>query len=76
MNFKIELIFLIKPFFYMTKKSKQKFKYLENETSFLFKKHFFHHFWRAIIEAHKTIFLEGEGPTLRVKKIEYWCETG
>ena len=28
------LIHLIKPFFYITKKSKQKFKYLEIETSF------------------------------------------
>ena len=33
-NFEINLIFLIKPFFYMTKKSKQKFKYLENERRF------------------------------------------
>ena len=30
-NFEINLIFLIKPFLYMTKKSRQKFKYLENE---------------------------------------------
>ena len=29
-NFEIKLIFLIKPFFYMTKKSRQKFKYREN----------------------------------------------
>ena len=33
-NFEINLVFLIKPFFYMTKKLKQKFKYLENEKSF------------------------------------------
>ena len=33
-NLKINLTFLIKPFFYMTKKSRQKFKYLENEKSF------------------------------------------
>ena len=33
MNFEIKLIFLIKSFIYMTKKSKQKFKYLENEKS-------------------------------------------
>ena len=32
-NFEINLTFLIKPFFYMTKKSKQIFKYLENEKS-------------------------------------------
>ena len=29
----IKLIFQIKPFFYMSKKSRQKFKYLENEKS-------------------------------------------
>ena len=32
--FEINLIFLIKPFSYMTKNSRQKFKYLENEKSF------------------------------------------
>ena len=35
MNIEINLIFLIKSgFFYMTKKSRQIFKYLENEKSF------------------------------------------
>ena len=33
-NFEINLLFLIKPFFYMTKKSRQKCKYLENEKNF------------------------------------------
>ena len=33
-NFEIKLIFQIKPFFYMNKKLRQKFKYLENEKSF------------------------------------------
>ena len=33
-NFRINLIFLIKPFLYMTKKSRQKHKYLENKKSF------------------------------------------
>ena len=33
-NFEITLIFLIKPFFYLAKKSRQKFKYLENKKSF------------------------------------------
>ena len=32
--FEINLIFLIKPFSYMTEKSRQKFKYLENKKSF------------------------------------------
>ena len=34
MSFEINLIFLIKPFCCLTKKSKQKLKYLENEKSF------------------------------------------
>ena len=34
MDFETNLIFLIKPFFYITKKSWQKLKYLENEKSF------------------------------------------
>ena len=33
-NFKINLIFLIKPLLYMIKNSSQKLKYLENEKSF------------------------------------------
>ena len=33
-NFKINIIFLVKPFSYMTKQSKQKFKYLENKKGF------------------------------------------
>ena len=33
-NFKIDLIFLIDLFLYMTKKSRQKLKYLKNEKSF------------------------------------------
>ena len=34
MNFEINLIFLIKPFFYLTEKTRQKYKYPENEKSF------------------------------------------
>ena len=33
-NFEINLIFLIKPFFYMAKMSRQKFKYPENGKSY------------------------------------------
>ena len=33
-NFEVNFIFLIKPFFYMTKKSRQKFKYYKNEKRF------------------------------------------
>ena len=44
-NFEISLIFLIKPFFYLTKKSRQKFKYLDNKKSFRDEiKSIFHHF--------------------------------
>ena len=43
-NFEINLIFLIKPFLYMTRKSKQKRKHLENEKSFHEIKSIFHHF--------------------------------
>ena len=49
-KFEINLIFLIKPFCYMTKKSRQKFEYLENEKSFWDEiKSIFHHFQRAFI---------------------------
>ena len=33
-NFETNLIFLIKPFFYTTKKSRQKVKYIDNEKRF------------------------------------------
>ena len=33
-NFEINLTFLIKSFFYMTEKSRQKIKYLQNERNF------------------------------------------
>ena len=49
MNFKVSLIFLIKPFFYMTKKSRQKSNYLENKQSFYSEiKNIFHHFQSAL----------------------------
>ena len=34
MNFEVDYVFLVKPFFYITKKSWQKPKYLKNEKSF------------------------------------------
>ena len=47
-KFKINLVFLIKPFLYITKKSRQKFKYLENKKSFQQEiKSIFHHFKKA-----------------------------
>ena len=47
MKFEINLIFLIKSVCYVTKKSRQKFKYFENKKSFWGKlKIIFHHFQR------------------------------
>ena len=44
-EFEINLIFLIKPFRYITKKSRQKLKYLDNEKSLWGDvKSIFHHF--------------------------------
>ena len=49
----------------MTEKSRQKFKYLDNEKSFQDEiKSIFHHFSRVIIEANNKFFLEGGSPTL------------
>ena len=49
----------------MTKQSRQKLKYLENDKSFYDEiKSIFHHFVRAFIEVNKGNFLEGESPTL------------
>ena len=50
----------------MTKKSRQKLKYLENEKRFYHEiKSIFYHFLRAFIETNKAkFFLEGESPTL------------
>ena len=45
MNFETNVIFLMKPFFYMTKKSRQKLKYLENKEDLQAEvKSIFHHF--------------------------------
>ena len=49
----------------MTKKSRQNFKYLENEKNFQDEgKNTFHHIYRAVIEANKKRFFVGEKPTL------------
>ena len=45
----------------MTKKSRQKFKYLTNKKGFYNeRKNNFHHFKRAFIEANKKTFLKDE----------------
>ena len=44
----MKLIFLIKPFFYVTKKPRQKLKYLEKKKSYWSEiKSVFHQFWRV-----------------------------
>ena len=50
----------------MTKKSRQKVKYLENEKSFKVEiKTIFHHFQKTFIEVNKKIFFwKGESLTL------------
>ena len=71
-NFEINLSFLIKPFFYITQKSSQKFKYLTNEKSFSnhAMKTIFHHSYRAFVEANRNnYFLEGKDPIVSFLKI-------
>ena len=49
--------FLSSRFSYMTKMSRQKFQYLQNEKSFHDEmKNIFHHFYRVSIKANKMIF--------------------
>ena len=56
-NFEINLLSNQAGFFYLPKKSRQKFKYLENEKSFYNEiKSIFHQFWRAVIETNKKFF--------------------
>ena len=64
-NFEITLIFLIKPFFCMTKNSGQKFKYLENEKSFSEKKKVFIIFIGILLKQIKLFFLESESLNLK-----------
>ena len=48
MNFEVDFIFLIKPFFLHDQKVMTKFKYLENKKNFHDEiKSIFHHFWTA-----------------------------
>ena len=62
-NFEINLIFLIKPFFLHAKKSRQKFNYLENEKSF--KDEIKSIIFEGLsLKQIKKICWEGESPTL------------
>ena len=57
MNFEVNLIFLIKPFFVHDQKVMTKLKYLENEKTFQDEiKSIFHHFLRASHQANNTSF--------------------
>ena len=69
MKFNINLIFLIKPFCYMTKKSRQKLKYLENEKSFWGEiKSIFHHFKGLSIAKNESAPLKKEKEATGWKK--------
>ena len=58
-NFEINLSFFVKPFFYITKKSAQKCKYLKNE--------------RAFIEANKNNFPGSKSATLSNVRTQTLC---
>ena len=61
----------------MTKKSRQKFKYLESEKSFYDEtKSIFHHFKRALSDVNKKCFLQGESPTLKVRVLKLGSHRG
>ena len=66
-DFEVILSFLIKPFSYMTKKIKTKFKYLPNEKN---KKHFFIIFEGLALKKIKLTVLEGESP-VKVREGEF-----
>ena len=66
MNFEINLIFLIKQFYYMTKKSRQKLDILRTEELLRRnKKHFFIIIEELSLKQIKFFFLEGESTILK-----------
>ena len=68
-NSEINLSFLIKPFFYITKKSQQKCKYLRNgKKAFRVKKKTFLIILKGLQKKKKKkFFLKGESPTFNAK---------
>ena len=58
-NFEINLVFLIKPFFYMIKESRQKFKYLENK--------------KALREKQKAFFVIFNGLSVKEIYLRHEC---
>ena len=77
MKFESNFIFLINLSSYTTKKSRQKFRYLEKEKSSSDEiKGIFHHFKRVFSDVNQIYFLEGESPTL-IGNFEFgWIEFG
>ena len=64
-NFEINLIFLIKPFFVHDQKvKKKKLNILRTERAFKIKQKAFFIIFKTFIKASKPTFLEGESPTL------------
>ena len=57
-DFEISPIFITKPFLYITKKSRQKFKYLEKEKSFKGEKEVIFIIFRGLLAAKKCLRLE------------------
>ena len=61
---RLNLIFLIKPFFHHDQKLITKLKYYENKKSLSDEiKNIFHHFQRAFNEVNNTEFSQGESST-------------
>ena len=69
-KFEINLTFLIKPFWYITKRSRQKLKYFENEKSFWGKVAFEVHFWIYLLN-HNSLTHQ-TWPLDRYKKGQYF----
>ena len=61
-KYQISLIFLTKPFRYMTKNSRQNLKYLENEKSFWAEMKIVFHFFKEISDA-KSCVRPGSAPS-------------
>ena len=66
-KFEIYLIFLIKPFFYMTKKSRQKLKYLRTKRAFYVKQKSFFIIFKGLSFAKNC--LRPESAPLRISAL-------
>ena len=70
-NFEISYNFLIKPFFCTTKKSGQKFKYLDKIIVLAWNKKHFDHFKGFLLKQIKITFLEEGNPILSLEESWY-----